>query len=379
VERAVEVEPRGQSSILAVTAQARDADLAAEVANVFVESALRSRREALARQVAVRIAVLETTGGDGIAELRTIAEGGDPTMSSAQDAVAPVQPIGAPDWLVFVLAGMAGVTIGAGAAVFMESLNQRVLDEQELVDLYPLPVLSRVPRVSRARLRGGPLVIPAAAREAYRTLQVQLDQRDVGPRTILFTSASAGDGKTTTVVQVGLALAAAEHRVMLIDSDLRKPDLSNMVSDPESAGLIEVLRNRRRLEEVVKSVSRPAPLLVVTAGRDRGEALLVSALAGRLSEIFTEARALADYVLVDTAPLGEVSDALRLVPHVDELIIVARPNNTERADFESLRDLLDRAGATPSGLLLVAAGLRRGRYSRYGESPAPRRRLLTKR
>jgi Mrp family chromosome partitioning ATPase len=381
VQRAVEVEPRGQSNILAVTAEARDPQLAARVANVFVDSALRARRDALGRQIAVRIGALEAAGREGVAELRTIAEGGDPTMSVSQEAVAPEAPAGAPSWLVFMLAGIAGLGIGAGAAVLVEAVNRRVLDEHELVELYPLPVLARVPRLSRAKLRGsGPFSMPAAAREAYRTLQVQLDQRDDGPRTVLFTSATAGDGKTSSVVQLGLALASAGHRVILIDFDFRKPDLGNMLSLPPSPGLVGLLKSDRRLAEVLVSISGPEPLLVAAAGSERAEALLLSALTGRLPQILAEARELADYVLVDSAPLGEVSDALRLVPHADDVIVVARPGNTERSDFESVRDLLDRTGVTPIGLLLIATGLRRGRYRTYGAPPAQaRRRLLVKR
>ena len=76
-----------------------------------------------------------------------------------------------------------------------------------------------------------------------------------------------------------------------------------------------------------------------------------------------EARAIADYVVLDTAPLGEVSDALTIADQVDDVIVVARPGHTNRMNLQTVRDLLDGAGVQPTGLLLI--GQQQGRTSSY--------------
>jgi len=84
-------------------------------------------------------------------------------------------------------------------------------------------------------------------------------------------------------------------------------------------------------------------------------------------EFLDEARETADYVVIDTPPLGEVSDALRVTPHVDDIVVVARTNNTERFALQILGDLLERSGHEPKGYVLLERGARkRSAYYSYG-------------
>ena len=396
VQDAVAVEPQGQSNILAVTAEANDAGDAAKLANTFVESSLEARRETLRKQIATVTSALEAdipqtdaaaAAPEGtaaaetraeLAQLRRIANGGDPTLSLAQRAIEPTSATGPPAALVIIIAAIAGLALSAGAALLMETGNRRVRDVEELLSIYPLPVLARIPKLSRGE-GGGALALPPAAREAYRTLQVQLDQDGTKPRVIMLTSANSQDGKTNAAVHLGLALVAAGSRVILIDFDLRKPDIARLMRLPESGGLVSLLSGRHRLEDVLVPAPQLPPLRVAPAGTGEGDALLLSALTRRLGDILGEARELADYVILDTAPLGEVSDALRLVPHVDDVILVARPNNTQRQDLEAMRDLLARAGVDATGLIVVGAtGSRTSRYHTYGTPTRPKRRALSR-
>ena len=397
VQEEVTVEPQGQSNILAVTAKANGAEKAAKLANTFVESSLEARRETLRRQIATLIAAVEGnipendptgTATEGttaeetraeLAQLRRIASGSDPTLSLAQRAIAPGSATGPPPVLVLMIAAIAGLALSAGAALLMEASNRRVRDVDELLSLYPLPVLARIPKLT-TKEGSGALALPPAAREAYRTLQVQLDQDGTKPRVIMLTSGNSQDGKTNAAVHLGLALVAAGNRVVLIDFDLRKPDIGRLMRLPESPGLVSLLSGRQRLEDILVPAPQLPPLRVAPAGTGEGDALLLSALTRRLPEILGEARELADYVILDTAPLGEVSDALRLVPQVDDVIVVARPNNTQRQDLEAMRDLLARAGVEPVGLIVVgASGSRPSRYHTYGTPVRPRgRRALSR-
>lgn len=378
VQQDVDVEPLGESNLIAVTARASAATLAANLANEFAGQALASRRQVLKTQVADRVRALDADATDEerrqLRQLQTIVQQGDPTLALAQPAVVPVAPTGPSEALVLVLAAIAGIGIGAGAAILMEATNRKVRDPREFLDTFPLPVLARIPAVSRVRmLQGGLASMPPAVHEAYRTLQVQVEQAQVGAPeaspAILVTSANAGDGKTSSAIQLALALARDERRVILMDFDLRKPQVGNAFGLPASAGIVSLLTGRRQLFDVLVSPADLPDLKLVTAGGGEDDALLLASVASRLPQILQEARELADYVILDTPPIGEVSDALRLLPYVDDVIIVARPNNTQRADFEVMRDMLERMTLLPLGLVLVGVGSLRARYRPYGAPP----------
>ena len=100
-------------------------------------------------------------------------------------------------------------------------------------------------------------------------------------------------------------------------------------------------------------------------GWGEGDLLLGAAAARRLPAIIDEARALVDFVVFDTPPLGQVSDALRLIGYADDVLVVARPGRTRSDDLDLARQLLQRAEVEPRGFVIVGAR-QRSNYG-YGE------------
>jgi len=382
VESAVDVQPEGQSNLLAVTALVENARQAARVANEYSRAALDVRRLRIQRQADTILAslVAQQRGGeasgqaavalaDRISRLQAVRTSGDPTLSITEPAVPPSAAVGAPPWLVVGLALIGGFALATGAALIMEVLDRRIRDEEELRRLYPLPVLSYVPELSRRRRRAltSPLSTPPEVREAFRTLEVQLDRQGDPPRVVTLTSASTGDAKTTSAVTLAIALLGAGHRVIVMDFDLRKPDVGRLLGVKPRRRLTSLLSPGTSLEDMLVESPRVPTLRVLPADEDSGGVVLLEPLSQRLGELFKEARELADYVIVDTPPLGEVSDALRLLDFVDDVIIVGRPGNTNRANLELMRDILGRTGITPTGLLVIGeAPGRSTSYYAYG-------------
>ncbi|MGX6450041.1 CpsD/CapB family tyrosine-protein kinase, partial [Patulibacter sp. S7RM1-6] len=243
----------------------------------------------------------------------------------------------------------------------------------ELLRRIPVPVLAGVPAPGRGAAR---IDTAPATREAFRTLQIQLDLRggdDGAGRTLLVTSASAGDGKTTTVLNLAFALVGAGHRVIVIDFDLRAPRVGAALGlDPQPTALGSLTGGAG-----IADVMRPAPLLpplrVVSLAGGSGDAALLPALSRRMEELLDEARTLADHVIVDTAPLGEVGDALPLLEHVDDVLLVGRPGATDRGALDAMAGLLERAGTTPAGWVVTGVEAPASRYHDVGE-PSRRRR-----
>lgn len=365
---AVEVDPVGESNILGVTATADDPQEAAQLANEFVDSALAVREREIVDQARAEIAALdarlraltgnETAEAELIArrdQLQSVAATGDPTLARSQEAVPPSGAIGASSPLIVVLALLAGIVLGSGTAMLMELLARRVRDEEDALALYRVPVLARVPELP-ARKRRGPSgstwYMPPEIREPFRTLAVQLDERE-GQGVTMVTSATAGDGKTTTAVNLAVSLAAGGKSVVLLDFDLRKPEVGVSLGLNEGQRVTDLLGSNGSLEPLLQTASHLGSLRVLALSGEPEGPELIEALGYRLPELLAEARTLADYVVVDTAPLGEVGDALRLVRDVEDILLVVRPGNTAHSQLEFLRDLLERAGRTPIGYVLL--------------------------
>lgn len=376
---AVEVVPKGESNVLEVTATADDPARAALMANTFTNVALDMRVRRLQRQLDALVSQLESRlrargtnegAGTAIAErlsqldaLRAGRE--DPTLSMVRTAEPPPSPVGAPPWLIVASGLLGGLLLGVLAALGMRMVDRRVSDQDELSSIYPLPLLAGVPHVS-TRERRGATELPPEAFEAFRTLATQLaDYGDA--RSILVTSASSGDGKSTVAANLALALVEAGKRVVLVDLDVRKPELSKALTearngaDPGGRGL--------------DAADGP----IIASARDPRIHLLPAALGGsreslmrRFSTILPEAKRMADYVIIDSSPLGEVSDALPVAPLVDDVLVVARLRHTDRSSLQVTRDLLQRSGVVPRGLVLVGEALHQMSSSYYMRALATR-------
>jgi Mrp family chromosome partitioning ATPase len=133
---------------------------------------------------------------------------------------------------------------------------------------------------------------------------------------------------------------------------------------------MDLLRTDRALDSVLAE-PRTAPGLRVIGSSPQADVMpLLEAVSRDMPELLRAARELADYVIIDTPPLGKVSDALRAAMTVDDVVLVARPGNTDRTDLQHTRELLDRMGHTPTGLVVVGDAVAGDAYMSYG-SDAP--------
>jgi capsular exopolysaccharide synthesis family protein len=368
------VEPQGNSNIVAVTGTAPSAAAAARIANAYAAAALSARESTLRAQVEQKLTGIETrqqaitdpasptaaTLADKASTLQAIAEGQDPNFSMLQTAEPPASATGTSSVLIVILAAFVGIVLGVAAALAVEQLSRRVRDEEELTELAPLPVLARVP-IDR-RHQDWSITPPAGAIEALRALQIQLESRGRGSRAVVVTSASEGDGKTTTAIALANTLVSAGRRVVLLDFDLRKSEVGERLG--VRSDLLHMLRNDNDLEDVLVNPDGMRSLSVLSAPPVGDAGALFQAYSRRLPELIEQARALADFVIIDTPPLGRVADALRLTAKADDLLLVARPGHTDRRELKLAQEMLGHLGIIPTGLVLVGGARRTARY--YG-------------
>lgn len=367
IRSSVTVEPQGNANIVGVKAEDPTAAGAAKLANAYAQTALDTRSSSLKEQVQTKLTAIEAREealdpnsaaaaalADQAATLQAIVEGQDPNFSLLQAAPVPPAATGTSTVVIVVLSVLIGLALGVGAALAVEQLDRRVRDEEELTELTPLPVLARVP-VDR-RHQNDPGSPPAGATEALRALQIQLEARGRDTRTVVMTSASEGDGKTTTTIALARTLVSAGRRVVVLDFDLRKSEVGERLG--VRSDLLRMLRNDGSLEDVLMRVDGIRNLRVLSAPPVGDAGALFQAYSRRLPELIEQARAYADVVLIDTPPLGRVADALRLAARADDLLMVVRPGHTERRELGLAQEALQQLGIIPTGLIVVGGSRR---------------------
>lgn len=317
-----------------------------------------------------------------------------------------------------VIAGVLALLVGLGLAFMWEALDTRVRSAEEVSDALGLPLLARLPGPSRrlgannklAMLEepsgrdaevfrilrtnfefvnlqsAGPLGVGSGASAVGSRRRQQTRRRNA--QSIMVTSALEGEGKSTTVANLAVALARTGNHVILADLDLRRPYLARFFDLKDRQGLTDVALGHAALDDALAAVDippmRPKPssetadgvgspegvLEVLSSGPippDAGEFIGSSAVA----EVFASLRERCDLILVDAAPMLHIGDAMILSGVVDATVVVARLNVVRRPMLRELRRLLDRSPAHPLGF--VAAGADRDEgygYEAYGyEAP----------
>ena len=269
-----------------------------------------------------------------------------------------------------VLLGLiAGLLLGGAAALLIERLDTRLHGREGAEEAFGLPVVAEIPQISRALRRSGGVVSvsapESAAAEAYRSLRAALllmpsrallgdtprfERVDTGS-IILVTAPTPRSGKSTTAANLAACLAESGRRVLVVDADFRNPDIGHLLGVTSDVGLTDLalMGEAAQLEKIVRP-SSIAPVSVVTAG---GNTTAGGVMEANIGHILTQARALADVVIVDAAPLLSGSDALDLMPHVDTVVMVGRVRRTTRDQAVRARELLARIGVPVLGVALI--------------------------
>ena len=268
-----------------------------------------------------------------------------------------------------MLAGMLGFMIAGSVSLLFEYLDDTVKSAGDVDSLLGLPMLASVSRFRAGRKKSGRAFIPEDARsepaETYRQLRTSIQFAKVGAdlRTIVVTSATPGEGKSTTIANLSIVLAQAGNRVILIDTDLRRPVLHNLFNVSNSFGLTGLLLSESsrdiasRAEDQSGRTWRSFP----SGPQAPNPSELLSS---RLMEAIVKSAAdFADYVLFDSPPVLAVTDASILASLTDGSILVVESGKTRS-------DVVSRAYQTLS-LAGQADAWRRAQQDRL-----PERRLL---
>jgi succinoglycan biosynthesis transport protein ExoP len=296
-----------------------------------------------------------------------------------QSPAAPKDPVSPKPLRDAAIAGMAGLLISLGIVVLRHRLRQRIARTDDVKTAAPeIPFVTAIPpnQPRFARRNRSPsldLVSSSDGRlaEAYRTLRAGLRFATAADTSlvVLVTSARPGEGKTTTAANLGVSLAQAGERVVVVDGDLRHANIHDLFVVPNTVGFASVVVKSVPLKEALQKVVIPGGSLDVLPAGPRVNNPAEILLSDKTSELLAELRSRYDYVIVDSPPVLPVADALTLARSVDGVLLVVRAGRTRAAAFRQADQLLRQFDAPIQGAVVVGAGHERS-YGGYYDYPA---------
>lgn len=349
--RSVSADTPLNTVIIEITVESPRSDKAALIAN------------AVTRSLSTAVEQLSPTGPDGQSAI---------TMATVTPAQPPNAPF-APNTRFIVLTGLlVGLALGAIVALAWELLDTRVRDADDITKVTDAPVLGTIGIRRRRDAAGLAMLVDPNGPQAqsYRRLRVNLEFADVdhAVRTVVVTSSVPGEGKSTTALNLALAMAERSARVLLIDADLRRATIGDRRSVEGSIGLTTVLVGRVPVEDAVQRWAGVLDILPSGTLPPNPDQLLASDAMATLVRRFA-----ADYefVVIDTPPLLAATGSLGLARLADGAIVVAQYKSTTRQQLTRSVASLEAVKARVLGIVLDRVpGPRTESYYGYQGEPS---------
>jgi capsular exopolysaccharide synthesis family protein len=347
-----------------------------------VQNAPPDQRQAVTESVSQRRSALlsEQAGfgqtSDQLQVRLALASGG---ASVVGPAVLPTTPVEPRPLRTGALAVFLGLLLGVGGALLRENLDDRIRNKEELERASDaLPVLGVIDSYESSDSLPITLTEPSSTcAEEYRTLRtaIQFLGLDRRLRTLQVTSPNLGEGKTTTISNLGVALACAGVNVCIVDCDLRRPRLAALFGLSPTVGFASVLLGQATLDDALQASEALGPFLrILPAGPipPNPSELLASARMQSVVEALAERY---DVVLIDSPPTLPVSDALVVSRLADAVLVVASVGSTHRRDMQRALELMGNVSAPVIGTVLNMANESArddygyGQYGQYTAEP----------
>ncbi|MGB5757346.1 MAG: polysaccharide biosynthesis tyrosine autokinase, partial [Acidimicrobiales bacterium] len=277
-----------------------------------------------------------------------------------QVAVPPESSSNPPLSRNLALGTVVGLIVGFGLALLAETRDQTIKSAADIEAVIDLPVLASIPLATKKQL---PELSIATHRDpegvfadGYHKVRSALEfaSFDKTINSILVTSPSPAEGKSTTSSNLALAMSSVGNRTVLIDVDFRRPNIHNFYKVAQSPGLSDVTLYGAEMRSVAYSIQEPGlqNLLIMPTGTVPPSPAAFVGAAGFLGTL-KRIEAEADIVVMDAPPLLAVSDAHTLSRHVDAVLLTARAGQTTKGELAEVVKVLSQVGANVIGVVLI--------------------------
>ena len=262
-------------------------------------------------QAAVHLRILQETVDQALPKTSIVE-----ITDEAEPGRRPVSP----NFTINIVLGIiVGLIVGVGLAFFIEYLDTSVKTIDDVERALQAPVLGVIPQNVGSLIQEGP---ESPHAEAYRVLRTNIlfSRKREEANSLTVVSGGAGEGKSTTIFNLAVVFAQNGQRVLLVDSDLRRPSLHKLLNVTNSVGLTNYLLRQNTLEDVIQTTSIPT-LDFLPSGKLPSSSLGILNSA-QMKEFIKEAKQRYDFVFFDSPPIMGVSDASILASEVDLSVLV---------------------------------------------------------
>jgi capsular exopolysaccharide synthesis family protein len=264
----------------------------------------------------------------------------------AEEGLKPVKP-NIPLNIAFGV--IVGLVVGIGLAFFIEYLDTSVKTIDDVERALQAPVLGVIPQNVGSLLEEGP---ESPHAEAYRVLRtnVLFTRKDETFNTITIVSGGAGEGKSTTLFNLAVVFAQNGHRVLIVDSDLRRPSMHKFLKVSNSLGLTNFLLGQNKLEEVIQTTNLPT-LDFLPSGKLPSSSMGILS-SPQMKDLIAEVKRRYDFVFFDSPPIMGVSDAVVLASEVDISLQVIQYRKYPQAMTIRAKQMVSKVGGYLVGIVL---------------------------
>jgi succinoglycan biosynthesis transport protein ExoP len=280
-------------------------------------------------------------------------------LDEAEPGLKPVSPNFA---LNITLGVIVGLIVGIGLAFFIEYLDTSVKTIDDVERALQAPVLGVIPQNVGSLTEEGP---DSPHAEAYRVLRtnVLFTRKREGANSITVVSGGAGEGKSTTIFNLAVVFAQNGERVLLVDSDLRRPSLHKLLNVSNSVGLTNHLLRQNSLEEVIQTTKIPT-LDFLPSGKLPSSSLGILN-SPQMKAFIVDAKKRYDFVFFDSPPIMGVSDASILASEVDLALLVIQYRKYPQAMTLRAKQMVEKVGGTLLGVVLNNINISQDSYYYY--------------
>lgn len=299
-------------------------------------------------------------------------------IQSVEPALSPEAPF-APQPMRSLLLGLfVGALLGAGLVALLEFLDNTVKPEVDVQGIAGAPVLATVSAISKLQPGGRQVYTmtqpQSGAAEALRLLRTNLEFASASNpiHSMTVSSPSPGEGKSTTVANLGVVMAQSGITTAIIDADLRRPTQARIFGVDNSVGLTTLLTHpEQSWDEVAKKVALPGLFLVPSGPIPPNPSDLLS--SDRFDRLIERIKADVDLVIIDSPPILSASDALAISRHTDGAILVCHSNKTRIEAVRQAAHSIHQGGIRLIGVVLNRQKGQHGAtyYGEYYGASAP--------
>lgn len=290
-------------------------------------------------------------------------------VSVVEEAIAPTNPVRPNTILNTLLAAVIGLLVAIGIAFLVEYLDDSIKTSEQTEQLVGATTLGVISRIKGNNIPSKLITLThpnSPISEGYRVLRANIEFSEVDNiiRTLLITSSSAGEGKSTTAINLVIAFAQMGKRVILVDSDLRRPSLHKYFQKSNASGLTNVLLEQKAdLSDYLLDTSVPNLRLLLSGPLPPNPAELLS--SNRMQHLIGELKSVSDIVLFDSSPVLPVIDPTLLAKNCDATLVIINSGDTRSGALKKAYVQLQQSGTRMLGVVLNRVSASHSTYNYY--------------